>query len=143
MTARKAVTAKGTSKKSPAKKAPAKKTAAKKAPAKKAGAEETQMKTRIETHSPTVDANLGDDAHFAHKLDRLACDPIAIIAAIACDEGADLRLRFYAAKELATYLMVKPRQGTEAPPPVVDVGAIIARNWSPSSEPSSEQGEGP
>lgn len=138
MTARKVVTVKGTSKKASAKKVPAKKT-----PAKKAGVEKTQIKTQAKTPAPAVDAGLGDDAHFACKLDRLACDPIAIIAAIACDEGADLRLRFYGAKELATYLMVKPRRGTEAPPPVVDVGAIIARNWSPGSEPSSEQGEGP
>lgn len=66
---------------------------------------------------------------FGRKLARLGCDPIAVIAAIANDANADPRLRLAAAKELAAYLMSKPR-GAMAPATAVDVAAIIARGWS-------------
>jgi hypothetical protein len=116
MTARKSVTAGITvsaSKESAAKKTPAKKTGAKKVPTKKLPVKKTGFKIGLVQKDPPPETGAvqepGEDAALTCKLERLACDPIAIIAAIACDDGADLRLRFYAAKELATYLMVKPR----------------------------------
>lgn len=70
---------------------------------------------------------------IGRRLARLGCDPIAVIAAIACDEAADARLRLAAAKELAAYLMSKPR-GASAPATAVDVAAIIARGWAPDAD---------
>ncbi len=140
MTARKSVTAGITV--SASKESAAKKTGAKKVPTQKLPVKKTGFKIGLVQKDPPPETGAvqepGEDAALTCKLERLACDPIAIIAAIACDDGADLRLRFYAAKELATYLMVKPRRGTDGPPPMVDVGAIIAGSWSP---PSEERGE--
>lgn len=70
-----------------------------------------------------------EEPDLARRLADLACDPIAIMARIAADEAADIKLRFAAAKELAAYLMVKPRTRGDAPAPALDVGAIIARSW--------------
>jgi hypothetical protein len=68
----------------------------------------------------------GTDANaVGQRLAALGCDPIAVMASIASDESADARLRLAAAKELAAYLISKPR-GADAPPSGVDVGAIIA-----------------
>jgi hypothetical protein len=82
------------------------------------------------------------DGAFAHKLAEMSCDPIRIIAQIACDEAADLRLRFYAAKELAAYLMGRARRDGN-PPHAVDVGAIIARAWAASGPADTVEGENP
>ncbi len=62
-------------------------------------------------------------------LAELGCDPVAIIASIAMDQGADARLRFSAAKELCAYLLAKPRQSQGEAVGEVDVAAIIAAAW--------------
>ncbi|MGE0650875.1 MAG: hypothetical protein AB7P12_03880 [Alphaproteobacteria bacterium] len=66
----------------------------------------------------------------ANRLDRLGCDPFAIMAEIACDPDADRRLRLAAAKELAAYLMLKPRKLPVSLPAATDVGGIIADGWT-------------
>ena len=63
------------------------------------------------------------------RLAELGCDPIAIIAGIAMDQGCDGRLRFSAAKELCVYLLTKPRQSQVEPVGEVDVAGIIAAAW--------------
>ena len=64
-------------------------------------------------------------------LAAIGCDPIAIMAAIAMDEGAEPRLRLSAAKELAAYLLIKPRPTQAEPAGHVDVAGIIADAWRP------------
>jgi len=63
------------------------------------------------------------------RLAELGYDPIAIIADIAMDESADTRLRFSVAKELAAYLLTKPRETPVEPTGNVDVAEIIAGTW--------------
>lgn len=64
------------------------------------------------------------------RLAELDCDPFAILAGIAVDDAADTRLRLAAAKELAAYLSMKPRQAKANPTTDVDVAGIIAETWS-------------
>jgi len=73
---------------------------------------------------PSADIDSGAEP-IACRRAPLGCDPLAVMASIANDESADARLRLAAAKELAAYLVSKPR-GADAPATTVDVGAIIA-----------------
>lgn len=69
-------------------------------------------------------------AGIKRRLNALGCDPLAIIAGIAKDEAADPRLRFYAAKELAAYILPKHRPAKMPQTAPADVGRIIAGAWS-------------
>jgi hypothetical protein len=77
---------------------------------------------------------------ISRRLERLGCDPIAIMAEIAGDPGADLRLRLAAAKELAAYQMSKPKGPAVPSAPAIDVGGIIARGW-PDHDGVADKGE--
>ena len=83
--------------------------------------------------------SVAGDGGVPARLTELGCDPIAIIAGIAMDQGADARLRFSAAKELAAYLLSKPRQTPGEPLGDVDVAGIIAAAWH---RPARDKGKG-
>lgn len=101
-----------------------------KAPAAKpAATRRSPSAARVARGASTAVAEAREDPDLAVLLAELACDPIAIMARIAADEDADIKLRFAAAKELAAYLMVKPRTRGEASATSLDVGAIIAGAW--------------
>jgi hypothetical protein len=83
-----------------------------------------------------------DAEGVSRRLADLGCDPIAIMAAIAADAEGDPRLRLAAAKELAGYLMTRPRAAgaASAAATSVDVAAIIARGWrEPEPAPEPEE----
>lgn len=101
-----------------------------KAPAAKpAATRRSPSAARVARGASTAVAGAEEGPDLATRLAELTCDPIAIMAGIAADESADIKLRFAAAKELAAYLMAKPRTRGEPAPTSVDVGAIIARAW--------------
>lgn len=74
------------------------------------------------------------------RLAEIGCDPFTILANIAMDKTADTRLRLYAAKELAAYILIKPHQTKAMPTGSVDVAQIIADAWR--RPPGREDGGG-
>lgn len=92
-----------------------------------------EAKTRARRDRANAPANA--KGALEARLAALGCDPIAIIAGLAMDSANDARLRLAAAKELAGYLMIKPRGGAPSGGlGGIDVAGIIARSWQPAGD---------
>ena len=81
-------------------------------------------------------------AAIAEKLDRLGCDPVAIIVQIAQNEAEESTIRLRAAIELCSFLYPKRAPMADLPPTDANHTINVRTEEAPAGSISPEDGNG-